>query len=252
MNNYYPRISFVLCLLTLALVGFACNQSDTTPVDKVPSTPSAPPSNSAAAPAARTAEIAGDYTITGTNEAGAGQYGGELKITKRDDVYQFSWSSGGRTYDGVGVRTDNNVAVAFTEGRDGKGCGVVLYKIGDNGSLDGKAGYWGVNQAEMEKATRTSGADLEGNYDVSGSNPGGNDYKGKLAVKKDGVGYAFTWDTGVTSSGFGIRTGDMVAVGIGGAQCGFVSYEIKADGSLDGKWGGQGSKSVGTEVARKK
>lgn len=254
VNQTYPTITLVVCLLAVISIGIACNQGENTAVDKTAPSPSqsTTPSNVAAPPAADATEIAGDYTISGTNEGGGGQYGGELKVTKRDEVYQFSWSSGGRAYDGVGVRTDNNVAVSFTEGSDGKGCGVVLYKIGSDSSLDGKAGYWGVNQAETEKATRTSGTDLEGNYDVAGSNPGGDEYEGKLAVKKDGLGYAFAWDTGSASNGFGIRTGDKVTVGIGGAQCGFVSYEIRPDGSLDGKWGGQGLKSIGTEIAKRK
>lgn len=252
MNTTYPKTTLAVCLTLVAFMGIACNKTDPTVVDKISPSPSPQISNSATAPATGEKEIAGDYTITGTNEGGGGEYGGELKVTKRNEVYQFSWSSGGRAYDGVGVRTDNNVAVAFTEGSDGKGCGVVLYKIAGDGSLEGKAGYWGVNESELEKATRTSGSDLEGNYDVVGSNPGGNEYKGKLGVKKAGVGYAFTWNTGTTSNGFGVRSGDKVAVGIGGTQCGFVSYDIKSDGTLDGKWGGQGSTSVGTEIAKKK
>jgi hypothetical protein len=42
-----------------------------------------------------------------------------------------------------------------------------------------------------------------------------------------------------------------VAVGIGGARCGFVAYEIKSDGTLDGIWGGYGSDKTGTEKAAK-
>ena len=252
MNKTFPKLSLVVCLALVALTGTSCTKADNTVVDKVAPSPATPSSNAATAPAPAAKDISGEYTITGTNEGGGGNYDGELKVTKRDEVYQFSWSSGGRTYDGVGVRTDNNVAVAFTEGSDGKGCGVVLYKIAAEGSLEGKAGYWGVNESELEKATRASGSDLEGNYDVVGSNPGGKEYKGKLGVKKAGVGYAFTWNTGTTSTGFGVRSGDKVAVGIGGTQCGFVSYDIKPDGTLDGKWGGQGSTSVGTEIAKKK
>jgi hypothetical protein len=39
---------------------------------------------------------------------------------KRDQVHQFSWTSGDRQYDGVGVRVENTVAVAFSEVRTGK------------------------------------------------------------------------------------------------------------------------------------
>jgi hypothetical protein len=251
VNKTYPKLSLFICLAAILLVAAACNQTDSTPANtEVNAAP--PASNTAAAPVSINKDISGAYTVTGTNEGGGGEYGGSLNITKRDDVYQFSWASGAKTYDGVGVRTDNAVAVSFTEGSDGKGCGVILYKIGSDGSLDGKAGYWGVNTSETEKAKRTSGTDLEGSYDITGSNPDGKEYKGKLAVKKAGVGYSFAWDAGSSFTGFGVRSGDKVAVGLGGTQCGFVSYDIKPDGTLEGKWGGQGSTSVGTEVAKKK
>lgn len=242
-----------LCVLLLAMSG--CQQK----VDSVPpvnagntaqATPAKPADTKPAA--ASETEIAGDYTISGTNESGGGAYTGDLKITKRDAVYQFSWQSGGNTYDGVGVRTGNDVAVAFTEGTDGKGCGVVLYSIGANGDLDGKAGYWGVNNAEMETAKRESGTGLEGKYKVSGKNTAGEAYTADLSVKKDGEGYGFEWTGGTTLTGFGIQRGNTAAVGFGGQQCGFVLYQAKPDGTLDGKWGGQGSKSFGTETAKRK
>jgi hypothetical protein len=234
----------------LFLAGFACNTgSDNTAVTNTATTTnSAPASSAPAAPKS----IEGEYNATGTNTNGGSPYKADLIVNTHGDVYQFTWDSGGKSSDGVGVMTDNTVAVAFTEGTSGKGCGVVLYKIGADGSLDGKAGYWGVDSAESEKATRTSGSDLEGKYDVTGKNPDGRDYKGTLQIKKDGEGYTFAWNTGNSFEGFGIRSGDKVAVGFGGKQCSFVSYEVKPDGTLDGKWGGKGSKSFGTETAKKK
>lgn len=232
--------------------GLACNQSQT---GTSPAENSAAPSPAASQPSKEPAisgDISGNYSATGTNENGAGEYKADITVTKRDDVYQFSWTSGTNKYDGVGVKTDNTVAVAFSEGIDGKGCGVVLYKVGSDGSLDGKAGYWGVNAQEIEKGTRKSGSGFEGSYAVTGKNSTGSSYEGTLDVKKDGGGYAFTWKAPETVNGFGMLNGDMAAAGLGGDKCGFVMYQVKADGTLDGKWGGQGSKSFGTEVAKKK
>ena len=76
-------------------------------------------------------------------------------------------------------------------------------------------------------------------------------YKGSLTVATQGPGYLFKWNTGDTSEGFGIRRGDVVSVGIGGPECGFVSYDVRPDGSLDGQWSSFQSKAVGTEVATK-
>lgn len=197
-------------------------------------------------------DIAGTYDISGTNENGAGAYRGTLLVAPRGDVYQFSWDTAGKKYDGVGVRSGNTVGVAFAEGRSGEGCGVVVYKVAPDGSLDGKAGYWGTNSSETETAVRTKGTELEGEYAIKGRNTAGKDYTGTLAVKRSGAGYTFSWQAGSAFDGFGIRQDDMVTVGIGGNKCGFVGYQLKSDGTLDGKWGGYGSRSVGTEIAKKK
>lgn len=250
MKKTYSLFCTVLPFLVVMVAVLGCNQSttETTSNGNVASTTTTSNSTATSPPT----DIAGSYEITGTNENGAGQYKGTLAVTNRGDVYQFSWNTAGKKYDGVGVRTDNAIGVAFAEGDDGKGCGVVLYKIGADGTLDGKAGYWGNNTSETETAKRTSGTDLDGQYDVSGKNIAGNAYTGKLAIKPVGAGYTFAWSAGVTLDGFGVKQGDKVAAGIGGAKCGFVAYEVGSDGTLTGKWGGYGSRSVGIEVAKKR
>lgn len=210
------------------------------------------PANTAPPPPAAPKNLAGNYEANGTNPDNGEPYKADLTIAQQGDVLQFSWKSGGQDYDGVGVQSGNAVAVAYTTGKDGKGCGVVLYKINSDGSMDGKVGYWGENKMETEKAVRKSGSDLEGEYEISGKNPDGQEYKGKLSVKKEGLGYDFLWSAPDTLQGFGIKAGELVAVGFGGKQCAFVGYDIKSDGTLDGSWGGRGVKKLGTEVAKKK
>jgi hypothetical protein len=233
----------------LLSVGIACNQFKNTEDGSAGNTVATAPSSPASS---ASTDISGAYEITGMNENGAGAYRGTLAVTNRGDVYQFSWDTAGKKYDGVGVRTADTVGVAFASGDSGEGCGVVLYKIGADGTLDGKAGYWGNNSSETETAKRTKGSDLEGEYDVDGTNTAGEPYKGKLTIKKSGAGYTFLWNAGAAFEGFGVRQGDTVTAGIGGAKCGFVSYEIRSGGTLEGQWGGYGSKSVGTETAKRK
>ena len=192
-------------------------------------------------------DIAGKYNVTGTNPDG-GAYKGTLEIISHGDVYQFRWDAGTQ-YDGVGVANGSVVAVAFANGENGKGCGVIDYEIASDGALDGKWGYWGVNEAGTEKATRTGGSGLEGDYDATGKNPNGKEYKAKLTVEPAGNLYRFVWSN--STDGVGIKQGSNVAVGIGGERCGFVAYEIKSDGTLDGIWGGYGSDKTGTEKATK-
>jgi hypothetical protein len=192
-------------------------------------------------------EIAGKYSIAGTNPDGGG-YKGDLEVIRHGDVYQFRWSAGNQS-DGVGIINGGVVAVAFASGANGKGCGVVDYAIKSDGTLDGKWGYWGTDESGTEQASRTGGSGLVGDYDATGKNPNGKEYKEKLTVESAaGNLYKFSWSN--NTEGLGIKRGDNVAVGIGGARCGFVAYEI-SNGTLDGIWGGYGSEKTGTEKATK-
>jgi hypothetical protein len=198
------------------------------------STPATPP------------DIAGKYNVLGSNPDGS-PYRGTLEIIPHGDVYQFRWSAGTQ-YDGVGVANGNVIAAAFANGANGKGCGVVDYEIANDGALDGKWGYWGTSEAGTERATRAGGSGLAGEYDATGKNPDGKEYKAKLTVEPAGNIYRFVWSN--DTEGVGIQQGTNVAVGIGGKRCGFVAYEIRSDG-LAGIWGGYGTDKTGTEKATK-
>src|SRR5687767_11029434 len=133
MNSSF--LSGATSVALLLVIGLGCNQSGsgdsaTTGNSTTSSTPAA---------ATSSADLTGTYDITGTNENGGGAYKGTLVVTNRGDVYQFSWDTAGKKYDGVGVQTANSVASAFAEGNSGEGCGVVLYKMAPDGTLDGKA-----------------------------------------------------------------------------------------------------------------
>jgi hypothetical protein len=204
------------------------------------------PSNNTTA-TAPAPNIAGKYNVTGTNPTGS-VYKGTLEVIAHSDVYQFRWNAGAQ-YDGVGIQNGNIVAAAYTTGQNGQGCGVVDYDIKSDGALEGKWGYWGINEAGTESATRTSGSSLEGEYEASGKNPNGKQYKARLTVEPAGNLYRFVWSN--DTDGIGIKRGSNVAVGIGGTRCGFVTYEVQSDGTLDGIWGGGGSDKTGTEKAVK-
>ena len=236
--------SSLLALSLLVACVLGCNKLGAS----VAKPESAANNNSATTAAMPPVDIAGDYTVAGTNPNGS-PYKGALEVIKHGDVYQFRWNAG-QQYDGIGIPNGNVVAVAFTQGATGKGCGVVSYQILADGTLDGAWGYWGVNEKGTERAARTSGSDVVGEYNVTGKNPNGSSYHGTLSVASKAGGYSFAWSN--SSSGFGIKRGNTLSVGIGGGRCAFVAYEIKPDGTLDGVWGGNGSEQTGTEVATKK
>jgi hypothetical protein len=237
-------VSSLLALTLLFVCALGCSKSG----GDATNSGSTNNSNSATEVATPAVDISGDYAVAGTNEDDS-PYKGALKVIKHGDVYQFRWDAG-KQYDGIGIPNGNVVAVAFTGGTNGAGCGVVSYQLLANGVLDGKWGYWGKNEMGTETATRTSGSDLSGDYNVTGKNPNGSAYKAELTIAPKAGGYQFAWSN--NSSGFGIKQGKAISVGIGGPRCAFVAYEIKADGTLDGVWGGYGSNKTGTEKAIKK
>jgi hypothetical protein len=252
MKTYFRPCVLVIYALMIAFAA-ACGmnrKSETKPAEPGGSstTSSAGSANtSTGPPSMSTANIAGKYNITGTNPDGA-PYKGTLDVLPHGDVYQFRWNAGSQ-YDGVGVINGEVVAVSYTTGENGQGCGVIDYVIQGDGTLDGKWGYWGVNQIGTERATRTSGSGLEGEYDATGKNPNGKEYRVRLSVESAGELYKFLWTN--NTEGVGIKTGNGISVGIGGDRCGFVAYQIKSDGTLDGVWGGSGSDRTGTEKAVK-
>ncbi len=214
--------------------------------------PVASPPGSEAPPKATVPTITGSYNVSGTNPNGSA-YRGTLEVKDREKVLQFVWSSGGTQYDGVGIQLADTVGVAFASGKDGTGCSVIQYQFTSKGDAVGRWGAWGKNESAVEVVSDpVAGTAAENTYKVAGTRLDGATYKGTLTLKQQGAGYAFKWDTGDKSEGFGIRWGDFATVGIGGAQCGFVSYQVKPDGSLDGKWSSAGSPKLGTELAKKR
>jgi hypothetical protein len=247
LSRHRGAIAFTLLIgLVLACKSTTSSTSTTTssandnPAKNANSSNSRSASNTASAP-----DIAGKYNVVGSNPDG-GQYKGTLEVITRGDVYQFRWNAGTQ-YDGV--QNESIVAVAFANGANGKGCGVVDYDIAGDGSLTGKWGYWGTNEAGTESATRNSGSGLAGEYDAAGKNPDGKPYKARLTVEAAGNLYRFVWSN--NTDGVGIKRGDNIAVGIGGTRCGFVTYQVQSDGTLDGIWGGGGSDKTGAEKATK-
>lgn len=163
-----PWFSSLIALALFVACVMGCSKSGA----NVPNTQSAGNDSTASQERATPpADIAGDYAVVGTNEDGS-PYKGALEVIKHGDVYQFRWDAG-KQYDGVGVPNGNVVAVAFTGGSNGKGCGVVSYQILADGTLDGTWGYWGVNESGTERAAPTSGSGVAGDYNVTGKNPNG-------------------------------------------------------------------------------
>ncbi len=202
--------------------------------------------------AAAELELSGDYAITGADENGQNPYEGTLDLRNEGDAYKVLRQTKTSRTSGVGVQMGDALAAVLAEGDQGKGCGVMLYKISPNGSLDGKMAKWGEYSFGTEKAVRTEGTSFVGKYAVTGRTNDGKDYQGNITIEKMGSGYFLTWNTPVVSGvGFGIWRGDRAAIGFGGKQCTFAIYKVNSAKSLDGFWGSQRAITFGTETAKK-
>jgi hypothetical protein len=93
-----------------------------------------------------------------------------------------------------------------------------------------------------------AGAGIAGDYHVHGKNPDGRPYEGALRIEQKGEVYALTWETGGTTNGIGIFSGDKLIASYGDPACGVVAYK-KRSGTLDGIWAMSNSTQLGVETA---
>lgn len=196
-------------------------------------------------------EISGVFNVSGTAANDTEPYNGVLTVVPSGDVYEFRWALNKGTFAGTGVQLGNVTAVSFATTGGGKGCGVTVYRIASDGSMEGRVVQWGEGKFGTEKVTRVEGDNFPGKYSVSGRSGDGKDYTGDLVIKKDGAGYDFEWQAGKPQVGFGIWKGSYAAVSFGGRQCSFALYDISSNGSLDGSWGGQKAVTFGKEEAKR-
>lgn len=84
-------------------------------------------------------DLTGVYDCVGTTDGGR-QYRGEVTIKQTRQGYQVSWKVGQTEYRGIGFVDEGrlNVAWAMTTPQGAVVIGVVVYKIGEEGILNGK------------------------------------------------------------------------------------------------------------------
>jgi hypothetical protein len=88
-----------------------------------------------------------------------------------------------------------------------------------------------------------------GEYDATGKNPDGKQYKAKLTVEPAGSLYHFVWSN--NSDGSRNQARQQRRGGHRRHALRIRTYQVQSDGSLDGLWGGGGSDKTGTEKATK-
>jgi hypothetical protein len=86
--------------------------------------------------------VSGTYKITRATMPGGKSYGGNVTIAPRGDARSVEWKlADGSSYSGTGILDGDMLIVGW--GEEGKGAGVVDYKVSD-GTLTGRWGVPGV------------------------------------------------------------------------------------------------------------
>jgi hypothetical protein len=81
---------------------------------------------------------AGEYNVKGTNFDGSAYSGTAHIAITSNSTCAITWKTGGSTAEGICMRDADSFTAAY---RMGDAVGLVLYKINDDGSLDG---YWTI------------------------------------------------------------------------------------------------------------
>ena len=105
-----------------------------------------------------------------------------LDVIKRGDVYQFRWNAGQTIrrrrraewkawWRWLSPAAPTARAAAWS---------VIRFSVTARSMV--LWGYWGVNERGPEKAERTGGSGIAGDYNLNGKNPNGSAYKGTLSI----------------------------------------------------------------------
>jgi hypothetical protein len=81
-----------------------------------------------------TLRLAARYDVAGTNVDGSSYSGTATVDVISDATFTIRWSIGGSVYTGFGMRLNDTLAATYT--LNGKP-GLVMYKVEENGALDG-------------------------------------------------------------------------------------------------------------------
>lgn len=210
---------------------------------------------------APTEVTSGSRGFTGTYKVGGDGYTATLVITETGRNYHLVWTfPDGSAYYGKGLEVAGVLGVVYEGEAAG---GIAAYKKSGTGitglwaGVDDEELYYerSKNAAKLQKSRR----DIEGDYEIEGTNPDGGTYTGQLSIVPTGETWAAMWLTGGEAYGMGLVVDEVVVLGYGTDDgLGVAVYEITGS-TLDGVWlytsfGSLSSKSplgIGTEKAKK-
>ena len=200
-----------------------------------------------AKPQSRTT-VEGTWSIAEARALDGKKYIGTVVIQKTDQIYHLFWQTSTGNLSGVAFFENGHLFAGWGSYSEA-GYGIVVYKIGKDGTLDGKWTYLGSGgEIGTETATGGTPGQVGGSYLVAGTNPGsGSQYKGVLNIRQTGETYQLFWSVGKSYRGVGLRSDDWLVVSWGkGSQLGVTDYAINGD-TATGRWTLLNQTSLGVE-----
>ena len=79
-------------------------------------------------------DVGGNYTVSGTNLDGSAYKGTATISVKTSTTCEIAWQTGPMASSGICMRNDDSFAAAYQLGKD---VGLVIYKMGSDGTLNG-------------------------------------------------------------------------------------------------------------------
>ena len=73
-----------------------------------------------------------------------------MTVIPHGPVYEFQWQSGSSSFSGVGIQQGSNTAAGYDQSMQGRPCGVALFSMAGDGSLNAVWGMYGQDAAGSE------------------------------------------------------------------------------------------------------
>ncbi len=196
--------------------------------------------------------LEGVWRITEARTPTGQNYTGSLDVAaigNTDNLYKVSWETSEGNYSGLGFYEEGRLLVGA--GLDEAIYGVALYRIQDDGTLDGK---WTLSTANgavgTEVATGRRQGQLTGEYQIRSTDPGEVDssFGGTLTIAQLRDTYQLTWNVDdQTYRGIGLRMDDWLIVGWGtGNDLAVLEYQFQGN-EATARWARTGSRELGME-----
>ena len=187
---------------------------------------------------------AGTWTIAAAQATNGQPYSGTVQIHPMGQIYTVSWLTTIGDYSGLAFFENGHL---FAGSGSGDTYGITVYKIGNDGTLDGK---WTTppNQGviDSERAVNGIPGQLEGSYQIGGTSLKSGNYQGELNIRQSNDIYRLFWSVGTQYQGIGLRVDDWLVTTWGIGNVYILYYEIEAR-QANGRWAASSQSVIGKE-----